>query len=136
MKSYIPNSPEAMARLVAMMIVTDAHVDNREIAVLDTLKAYDALGLSREDFMRVSRDYCSQLVEEAEEFGDVPLLDPNRADAVIDLVDVKEKRLIVAKLLLAVLNADMDHDDFELILFEHILDRWSLSRDNVLAAGL
>jgi hypothetical protein len=136
MKSYIPNSPEAMARVVAMMIVTDAHVDTRELAVLDNLKAYEALGMTREDFMRVSRDYCSQLVEEAEDSGDVPLVDPSRADAVIDCVEVTQKRLIVAKLLLAVLNADLEHDEFELILFEHVLDRWSLTRDDVLSAKL
>ncbi len=136
MKRYIPNSPEAMARVVAMMIVTDAHVDTRELAVLDNLKAYEALGMTREDFMRVSRDYCSQLVEEAEDRGDVPLVDPSRADAVIEFVEVKQKRLIVAKLLLAVLNADLEHDEFELILFEHVLDRWNLTRDEVLSAKL
>ena len=135
MKSYTPNSPEAMARVIAMMIVTDAHVDSRELAVLDNLKAYDAMGISREDFMRVARDYCSQLVEEAEDSGDVPLVDPSRTDAVIDCVEVKQKRLIVAKLLLAVLNADLEHDKFELILFEHVLDRWNLTREDVLASA-
>lgn len=136
MKSYIPNSPEAMARVIVMMMVTDAHVDNRELAVLDSLKAYDTIGISRDDFMRVARGYCSQLVEEAEDSGEVPLVDPSRTDAVIDFVEVRAKRLIVAKLLLAVLNADLEHDQFELILFEHILDRWNLTREDVLAATL
>lgn len=131
MKDYTPNSPEAMARILAMMIVTDAHIDDREIAILDRLDAYAILGLSRNEFMRVAQDYCTQLVKEAEEHGETPLLDADRADAIIDCVDVPSRRLIVARLLLAVLAADQQQRESELVLYGHILDRWNISRDEV-----
>jgi hypothetical protein len=131
MKNYTPNSPEAMARILAMMIVTDAHIDDREIAILDRLDAYTILGLTRNEFMRVSQDYCTQLVKEAEEQGETPILDADRADAVIDCVDVPSRRLIVARLLLAILAADQQQRESELVLYAHILDRWNISRDEV-----
>jgi uncharacterized tellurite resistance protein B-like protein len=134
MKTYVQNSPEAMARVVAMMIVTDAHIDDREIALLDRLDAYTMLGLTRSEFMAVSRDYCSELVAEAEEFGTSALLDPDRADYVISCVDVASRRLTVAKLLLGVIAADSQQRESELVLFDHILDRWGITRDMVVIA--
>jgi predicted polyphosphate/ATP-dependent NAD kinase len=131
LKIYPPNSPEAMARILAMMIVTDAHIDDREIAILDRLDAYAILGLSRNEFMRVAQDYCTQLVQEAEEHGETPILDADRADAVIDCVDVPSRRIVVARLLLAVLAADQQQRESELVLYGHILDRWNISRDEV-----
>jgi uncharacterized tellurite resistance protein B-like protein len=133
MQTYTPNSPEAMARILAMMIVTDAHVDDREIAILDRLDAYAIIGISRNDFMRVARDYCSQLVGEAEEHGETPLLDADRADRIIDCVEVPARRLLVARLLLAVLAADQQQRKSELVLYDHILDRWGISRDDVVS---
>jgi uncharacterized tellurite resistance protein B-like protein len=135
MKQYIPNSPEAMSRVVAMMIVTDAHIDDREIAVLDRLDAYTLLGLSRGDFMKVARDYCSELVAEAEEFGGSPVLDADRTDRVIDQVDVRERRILVARLLMAVIAADMRQRESEKLVFDHILDRWSLTLNDVVRMG-
>jgi uncharacterized tellurite resistance protein B-like protein len=131
MQTYVQNSPEAMARIIAMMIVTDAHIDDREIALLDRLDAYKSLGMSRNEFMTVARDYCSDLVTEAEDFGSSALLDPDRTDAVIAFVDVPQRRLLVARLLLGVLAADSQQRESELVLFEHILDRWNLTRDDV-----
>jgi hypothetical protein len=131
MQTYATNSPEAMARVLAMMIVTDGHVDDREIAILDRLDAYQLIDLSRTDFMRVAKDYCGTLVNEAEAHGETSLLDASRADRVIDCVDIEEKRMLVARLLLAVLAADHLQRKSELILYAHILDRWGLSREEV-----
>lgn len=129
MRSYPPNSSEAMSRVVAMMIVADAHIDDREIAILDRLNAFAALGISRKDFMNVARDYCGDLARHADADDSTPLLDPTRTDAVIDAVTNRDRRVTVARLLLAVVSADHVHGEGELILFAHILDRWSLSRD-------
>jgi len=112
MKTYAQNSPEAMSRVVAMMIVTDAHIDNREIAVVDRADAYQSLGISREKFMRVARDYCSDLVAEAHELGETLLVDPDRVDNVIDSINMADQR-------------------GELALLDHIFDRWRLTHDEV-----
>jgi uncharacterized tellurite resistance protein B-like protein len=131
MKTYAQNSPEAMSRVVAMMIVTDAHIDNREIAVLDRADAYQSLGISRENFMRVARDYCSDLVAEASELGETLLVDPDRVDNVIDSIDMADQRIVVARLLLIVMAADNKQERGELALLDHIFDRWRLTHDEV-----
>lgn len=133
MRVYPENSPEAMARVIAMMIVADAHIDDREIAVLDTANAFAKLGIARKAFMNVARDYCADLVDAAEAKGSTALLDPARTDHVIASVTIREQRLIVAGLLLAVVSADRVHDAGELLLFEHILDRWDIARDEAAA---
>jgi uncharacterized tellurite resistance protein B-like protein len=131
MRTYVQNSPAAMARVLAMMIVTDAHIDEREIRILDRLDVYSLLGISRNEFMTVARDYCADLGAEAELEGSTPMLDPDRADRVIDCVDVRDRRLLVAKLLIAILAADGVHAANERVLFAHTLDRWSLKLEDV-----
>ena len=131
MRVYPDNSPEAMSRVIALMIVADAHIDDREIAVLDTFNAFAKLGIARKDFMNVARDYCADLVHAAEAKGSTALLDVARTDHVIGSVVTREQRLVVAGLLLAVVSADRVHDAGELVLFEHILDRWDVTRDEV-----
>jgi hypothetical protein len=135
MKLYTANSPEAMSRVLAMMIVADAKIDDREIAILDKLNAFASLGISRKDFMAVARDYCGDLVHHAEAQGSTPLIDPKRTDDVIDRVTERAPRLIVAQLLWAIVSADRHHDDGELVLFAHILDRWKLTRGEVAEAA-
>jgi hypothetical protein len=134
MQLYAPNSPQAMSRIIAMMIVADANIDDREIMMLDQLDAFALLDISRKDFMAVARDYCGDLVRNAEAHGTTPLIDPQRTDYVIDCVTDRTRRLIVAQLLLAVVSADHDHNEGELVLFAHILDRWDLTRDEIASA--
>ncbi len=86
MKLYAKNSSQAMSRVIAIMMVTDGAIDEREIAVLDQLNAYATLGLSRQEFMQVARDYCHDLVCEANAWGDTPLIDPHRTDHVLSAV--------------------------------------------------
>lgn len=131
MRTYAPNSPEAMSRVVAMMIVTDAHIDDREIAVLDRADAYQSLGISRENFMRVARDYCSELVAEASELGETLLIDPDRVDNVIACIDQVDEQIVAARLLLIVMAADYKQAKSELALLDHIFDRWQLTHDQV-----
>jgi uncharacterized tellurite resistance protein B-like protein len=131
MHVYSTNSPEAMSRVVAMMIVADAHIDDREIAILDTLNAFAALGISRKDFMGVARDYCGDLRRLADADGSTALIDPARTDQIIGAVTDAAKRLVVAQLLMAVVAADYQHGEGELVLFAHILDTWGLSREQV-----
>ena len=131
MRTYALNSPEAMSRVVAMMIVTDAHIDDREIAVLDRADAYQSLGISREKFMRVARDYCSELVAEASELGETLLIDPDRVDNVIDCIDQVDEQIVAARLLLIVMAADYKQEKSELALLDHIFDRWQLTHDQV-----
>ncbi|WP_230370951.1 hypothetical protein [Paludibacterium denitrificans] len=52
MRQYLPNSAEAIARLLAMFVITDGNVDPREIDLLERLHVYDMLGIGRKQFTR------------------------------------------------------------------------------------
>jgi hypothetical protein len=129
MRTYPQSSAEAMAHVVAMMIITDTQVDPREIAVLDAIKAYQPLGLERKAFMEVVRDHCGDLVHLADEKHAVSLADPKLVDSVIGSVDDPAKRVPVRRLLNSVISADDHPREGELVWFDHILDRWKLTRD-------
>ena len=72
-------------------------------------------------------------VADAEANGATPALDADRADFVIDFVDVRARRMLVARLLIGVMAADRMQLRSEKVLLAPILDRWSLTPDAVLS---
>ncbi|MEI7968616.1 MAG: TerB family tellurite resistance protein [Betaproteobacteria bacterium] len=134
MKTYPRNSPEAMARVIAMAMITDAKLDDRELEIMDHLYLYEVLGLSRTEFSEVVRQYCDDLVGSPGAVpGRVDLMDRDRIDAVIDAIDDPQKRLQTAQMIANVAKADGHLHDAELALFRHVLERWDLSLDQLKA---
>jgi hypothetical protein len=128
MRHYRIDSPQAVARIVAAAIVTDTRIDAREIALLDRLDAWDRIGLTRSEFMRVARDYCADLGQMAEQRGAVELLDRERLDALCgDLTD-RRLQLLALRLIVAMVPADGDVHPSELALVRHLSARWKLPR--------
>ena len=111
MKDYPKNSPEAISRILAMMIITDARLDDREIEVMDELRIFDIIGITRSGF--------SQLVDKA------------RIDEIIDLVDDPGKRVDTCGMILNIANADGKIHDTELAVFGYILERWGMTLESL-----
>lgn len=132
MKTYPPNSPEAVARVIAMTMITDARLDDRELEVMDRLFLYDIMGLDREAFSAVVRTYCDDLVRHGgAEGGRIDLMDRERIDDIIGQVDDPERRLQTARMIATVAKADGHLHDAELALFRHVLTRWNLSLEDL-----
>lgn len=129
MKRYPRNSPQAIARVLAMMMVTDGKLHPREIAVLDELRIYDIVGISRLGFMSVVHDYCSDLLAAGGASGRIRLVDKTRIDEVIGLVDDRRSRVLACGMLLNIVSADDQISDPELAVLRYILERWSLPLD-------
>ena len=53
MRTYPRNSPDAAARIVALMLLADGHVDLAELQVLQRLDAEEELGLLTGQLQRV-----------------------------------------------------------------------------------
>jgi hypothetical protein len=134
MQSYAVNSPQAVARLVAAAIVTDTEIDEREIAVLDRLDAYERIGLTRSAFMRVARDYCADLGRMAERSGTFELLDRDWLDTLCGSITDPRLRLLVCRLIVAILPADGAVQPGEVALLQHLVQRWRLLREAVAEA--
>lgn len=133
MKRYELNSPEAMARIVAMMIITDADVHPHEIELLEELDIYHVLGISRAHFTEVFHDFLSELSDEANEDGKVELLSTSRLNEMLDEVTDPKHRITTAAVLLDITKADHDLSEAEIAVFQHILHHWHISLDDLLA---
>jgi hypothetical protein len=131
MKTYAKNSPEAIARILAMMMITDAKLDDREIEVMDELRIFDLVGISRSQFSEVVHDYCSELLASNSHEGRIKLVDQARIDRAIDLVDDPAKRVQVCSMILNIADADGRIEDSELAVFGYILQRWGMTLESL-----
>lgn len=67
MRSYPTNSPEAAARIVALLLISDGHVSRSEMEALDGLHIERELGLAPGDFAGVLHALCEDLLMGARE---------------------------------------------------------------------
>ena len=58
MRSYPRNSPEAAARIVALVLISDGHVCRSEIEALQQLQVEQELGLAPGSFAKVVQTLC------------------------------------------------------------------------------
>lgn len=131
MKTYPTDSPEAMARLLAMVMITDARLDDREMDALERLDLLRLIGLSREQFSRVVKAYCDEVVATGSADGKVNLMDRARIDAVVDAVQDPRKRMDAASMALILMKADEQFHEAELALLRYTLQRWGMSFDDL-----
>jgi hypothetical protein len=131
MNHYANNSPEAISRVLAMMMITDAKLDERELDIMDELNIYALLGIDRNGFAQVVQDYCEDLLRSGNTQGRVRLVDKERIDEVIACVDDPRKRIYTCGMLLNVANADGKISDSEMAVFLYILEQWGLSLEEL-----
>ena len=124
MQPYAPNSPEAMARVVCMCIMADSDIDASEIAELQPA-LYAALGLNRQEFTTVLRQYLQDIAAEAES-GSVNLLQPERVNALLADVTGRSERINTLATALRICKSDNALNNAELALFRHIMQQWQL----------
>ncbi|WP_200906458.1 TerB family tellurite resistance protein [Gulbenkiania mobilis] len=131
MRPYSPNSPEAMSRLLAMLIVTDGNLDQHEIEALDALHVYEVLGLSRKDFMQVLVDYCNDISDEAEQDGTIHLIDLPRVDRLLEDVTDRNRRILLCALALDLSKADGTISESEMTLLRYMMAHWNITLDDL-----
>lgn len=124
MKTYAPNSPEAVARVLAMAIVSDGDLDRREVRMLDDLDAYASMGLTRNQFLQVAKDFCGDLARMNTPL--ISLLAKEVFEPVVGAVSDSAVRARAARLLIAIVGADGQHAPQERLVLSSILDAWSV----------
>jgi tellurite resistance protein len=115
------DSADALGAVLALMVVSDAHIHPAEIDTLESLDAFRRIGMPRSRFMALLRDFQ----------GDSRR---GRADALLSTVQDPELRLLVARLAAAVVTADGRVDSLERMVYDHLLMRWGLSQQRVAQA--
>ncbi|MFN0303798.1 MAG: hypothetical protein ACKVQU_25975 [Burkholderiales bacterium] len=128
---YRRNSPQALARVLFMLMIGDGRLGRREIDALASLQAFRLLGIKRSIFVEVAHSFCADLLAAEDADGRIQLLDPDRIDRVLAAVDDSKKRILVCVLALNVLAAEDGLSAVELDMFKHVLTRWNLRIDDL-----
>jgi len=121
------DSPEAMAGVLALVLVADTTLSSEELQALDELGVCDRIGLAQAAFMVIAHGFEARL---AQRLGspDAPRLpDPALVDQVLDRVHNPGLRLLVARLAAGLIVADGRVRGVERRLYLHMLSRWGLS---------
>lgn len=66
MRAYPLNSPQAAARIVALTLLADGHVNRRELDALDQLAAHEQFGMGRQEMHAVVQTFCEDLLVAAQ----------------------------------------------------------------------
>jgi uncharacterized tellurite resistance protein B-like protein len=108
MRNYPQNSPEAAARIVALVLISDGHVCRSEIDTLQRLGLERELGLHPDGFNDVVQALCEDLLSNA--YGQASLISSIDDVALASLLDeVTAPALQHAVLRLAQATAEADH---------------------------
>lgn len=128
---YPKNSPQAIARILAMVIVTDNKLDPRELEMPEKLHFYEAIGINREEFVRVFYDYCEDLFDSADDKGIVHLVDVERINHFLEEIDDRRKQVLTCAMALDLAKADEEFSDVEIALVRHMMGHWSVSLEDL-----
>ncbi|RQO75925.1 hypothetical protein DBR44_07195 [Aquitalea sp. FJL05] len=131
MRPYPNNSPQAIARLLAMFMITDGNMDPRELDLLENVNVYDLIGLPRKQFAQVLVDYCDDISDEAEQDGTIHLLDTDRIEFMLAEVTDHNKRILTCVLAMDISKSDGTISDPEIVLLRHMMKEWNISLEDL-----
>lgn len=132
MRSYPRNSPEAAARIVALVLIADGHVCRSEFEVFDQLDGPRALGLRPDGFARIVQTLCEDLMM-GDPSGGAMLgaVDTATLAALMAEVDDPALRRKVLRLAVAAARADRHLADGETLVLAAARRHWGLNDEAV-----
>lgn len=107
MRSYSRNSPEAAARIVALVLISDGHVSRSEIETVHQLQIEQQLGMQEGSFAQVMHTLCEDLLMGAYGSGSM-MCSVDEATLASMLAEVDEPSLQVKVLGMASAAAEAD----------------------------
>jgi uncharacterized tellurite resistance protein B-like protein len=125
---YEPNSPQAIARVLAMLILSDGHVDRRELKALERTMAYSRLGMAKSTFTQVAQDYSAELAAATADADDylVKPRDNTRIDSALQVITDPMCRKLLAGVCAAIIFADEDVHPGEEHIYARMAQLWHL----------
>ncbi len=127
MRTYPRNSPEAAARLVALVLISDGHVCRSEIEALQQLGLEQELGLAPGAFAQVVHTLCEDLLAGAYGNGSGSLMcsvDEATLRSLLAEVDEPGLQARVLRLASAAAEADRHLAEAEAMVVGAALQQW------------
>ena len=128
MRSYPRNSPEAAARIVALVLISDGHVCRTEIETLQRLEVERELGLAPGAFAQVVHTLCEDLLMGAYAGGSMMCsVDEATLASLLAEVDDLVLRAQVLRLASAAAEADTHLADAEAMVVAAACLQWRVA---------
>ena len=131
MQRHPPDSPQAVARVLALAIVADGSYDPRELAALDRCGGFARIDLPRGEFIALLRELFSWLMCRMARDGHASLLDDEVIDRLAAEVRRPDLQLLTCGLLMEILPADGRLSQAELAVLQRLLERWQPPRQSL-----
>lgn len=127
MRSYPLNSPEAAARIVSLVLISDGHVCSSEFDVLKRLGAERELGLEPHLLPHIVHTLCEELLASGYETGSLmcSVDDSTLASLMAEISDPVLQRKVL-RLSLAAARADGHLADGETLVVDAARRHWQL----------
>jgi len=127
MRSYPHNSPEAAARIVALVLISDGHVCSSEFDILKQLGAERELGLEPQLLPHIVHTLCEELMMGGYETGSLMAnVDDSTLASLMAEISDPALRKTVLRLSLAAARADGHLADGEAMVVEAARRHWQL----------
>lgn len=135
MRSYPRNSPEAAARIVALVLISDGHVCRTEVEALQRLNVEPELGLPPGAFAQVVHTLCEDLLMGS--YGSATMMcsvDESTLASLLAEVDDPALQARVLRLAAAAAEADRHVADAEALVVTAARRHWRLEHAALQAA--
>ena len=132
MRTYTRNSPEAAARIVALVLISDGHVCRSELEALNQLDGVRRLGLDPNRLPEIVQTFCEDLLMEG--FDGRSLLSHLGERLMASLlaeVDDRQLQVQILRVAASVAHADDHLSDGEGIMLDAISRIWQTRSANV-----
>ena len=127
MRSYPHNSPEAAARIVALVLISDGHVCSSEFDILKQLGAERELGLEPQLLPHIVYTLCEELLAGGHKTGStMGHVDGNGLASLMAEISDPVLQRKVLRLSLAAARADGRLADGETLVVEAARHHWKL----------
>lgn len=130
MRTYATNSPAAIGRLIAMAILADGRLDNREVDWIKHNDTASLLGVDRDTLIQVLLDCCRDVITEAEQER-VFLLEDHRLARLADDITDKALQKVALSAILLIAKADGDVSEGEQTLLRFLMNRWQITLEEL-----
>ena len=133
LRDYVPDSPQAKARLIVLAMLADGRLDEAELDSLDRDGTLAALGLDRDAFFTVLYDFCADVEDLPRGDGDY-LLAPAVLRKMLAEVSRSDDRQTLLRLIFDVIRSDGRLARGEAALFWQAVDTWNFRAAETRAA--
>ncbi len=130
MRSYPRNSPEAAARIVALALLADGHLCDREMSVLNRWDVASQLGLNPIRLQHVVREFCEDMQQsERLHWSGAEALEDGVLQGLLADVSDPTLRLGVLRLCAQIVEADGRVTEGESRLMAVACAHWGVLRE-------